>query len=49
KYDLNIVANIVKDISYPLDPLPQFLNLSNVREVKKTLNCIYKSYLSSLN
>ncbi|CAI2175391.1 14301_t:CDS:2, partial [Funneliformis geosporum] len=29
KHNLNIVANIVKDISYPLDPLPQSLNLSN--------------------
>ncbi|CAI2192926.1 10153_t:CDS:1, partial [Funneliformis geosporum] len=35
KHDQKIVANIVKDISYPLDLLPQFLNLSNVRDVKK--------------
>ncbi|CAI2198383.1 16089_t:CDS:1, partial [Funneliformis geosporum] len=42
KHDQKVVANIVKDILYPLDPLPQFLNLSNVRDVKKTLNCIYK-------
>src|SRR5215216_3996983 len=42
KRDLNIVATIVKDISYPLDPLPLFLNSSNVREAKKSLNSIYK-------
>ena len=45
KKDLEIITKVSDNIQYPLDPLPLFIDISNVKYVKKTIIRLYKVLL----
>ena len=42
KKDLNKINKISNNIKYTLDPIPDFIDVSNVRNIKKSIISLYK-------